>query len=85
MGVSVETFRAGIGSFVIKCTTERTTRVGEDVVMGRQIWFMGQETVVLMVTGGVELNQRPPADQRKIKHILAHVRNQEKENKGIEI
>jgi hypothetical protein len=48
----------------------------EEVVMGSHIQFMGQVIMVLLVTGGVEVNPLPPADQMKFDQILAHVRNQ---------
>jgi hypothetical protein len=51
--------------------------------MGNQIWFLGLVIMVLLVTGGVELNPGPPVDQGKTDKILAHVRHQEKESKWI--
>jgi hypothetical protein len=40
--------------------------------------------MVMLVTGGVELNHCPPENQGKTDQILAHVHNYEKENQGIE-
>jgi hypothetical protein len=57
--------------------------VCEEVVMGRQIWFVRLVIMVLLVIGGVKLNPGPPVVQGKIKQILVHVQNQEKESKGI--
>jgi hypothetical protein len=78
MEVSIESYRARIGTFVIKCIEECTTKICEEVVMGSQIWFMGQMIMALLVISGVELNPEPPADQQKIVHILEHVRKQKK-------
>jgi hypothetical protein len=52
--------------------------------MGSLIWFMGQVIMVLLVTG-VKLSPGPPADQGKIERTVAHVRNQEKEIKGLKV
>jgi hypothetical protein len=51
--------------------------------MGSQIWFLGLVIMVLLVTGGVELNPGPLVNQGKIDQILAHVRHQEKESNWI--
>jgi hypothetical protein len=40
--------------------------------------------MVMLVTGGVELNHGPPENQGKTGQILAHVHNYEKENQVIE-
>jgi hypothetical protein len=48
-----------------------------------QIWFLGVVVAVLFVIGGVEMNPGPTVEQGKIDHILAYVKNQEKESKII--
>jgi hypothetical protein len=74
MGVDIVTYRARIGTFVVK-----KTAATQEVMEGNQCWFVGLVIMVLLAVGGVELNPGPTGDQEKLDQILTHARNQERE------
>jgi hypothetical protein len=53
----------------------------EDMALGNQIWVLGLTVTLLLMTGGVETNPEPKADQKKIDQIIIYLRKQEEEIK----
>jgi hypothetical protein len=58
MGVDTGTYQARIGTFIVKSSVEETAAT-QEVKEGKQCWFVGLLTMVLLVVGGVELNPGP--------------------------
>jgi uncharacterized protein YukE len=83
MGVDMETYRAGNGGSVLgnKVKSSVLKKMQEGFLA--EAWFIGLVVVILIVTGGVEMNPRLQIKQVKIDQILAYVKNQEKESKVI--
>jgi hypothetical protein len=56
MAVNIETYHVGIHTFSVKCKNKYATGRSKVEMAGRQIWSLRLVTMLLMVTGAVELN-----------------------------
>jgi hypothetical protein len=82
VGVGTETYRARTGRFVAKLNKGPEGK-REQSASESKLWFGGPVIMVLLVTGGFELNPGQQVEITEINQITSYVKTREKESKAI--